>query len=161
MTYGFWLNFVVTGGAGITLSLIFAIFLFSKREDHRMIAKLSFLPGLCGISEPIVFGLPLVLNPTFAIPFIFNSGISTAIAMFATSIGFLPCNTVDVPFGRAGYPLCDYRTRLAGSGGTDCYFSRLHLYLGSLCADLQQAGRRRGITTQSPESKRGVFDRLI
>ena len=50
VTYGFWLNFVVTGGAGITLSLIFAIFLFSKREDHRMIAKLSFLPGLCGIS---------------------------------------------------------------------------------------------------------------
>lgn len=99
VTYGFWLNFVVTGGAGITLSLIFAIFLFSKRDDHRMIAKLSLLPGLCGISEPIVFGLPLVLNPTFAIPFIFNSGISTAIAMFATSIGFLPCNTVDIPFG--------------------------------------------------------------
>ena len=64
-----------------------------------MIGKLSFLPGLCGISEPIVFGLPLVLNPTFAIPFILNSGIGTGIAMFATKIGFLPCNTVDVPFG--------------------------------------------------------------
>ncbi|MCD7908659.1 MAG: PTS transporter subunit EIIC [Clostridium sp.] len=99
VTYGFWLNFVVTGGAGIILSLIFAIFLFSKREDFRMIAKLGFLPGLCGISEPVVFGIPLVLNPTFAIPFIFNSGISTAIAMFATTIGFLPCNAVDVPFG--------------------------------------------------------------
>lgn len=99
VTYGFWLNFVVTGGAGITLSLIFAIFLFSKRDDYKMIGKLSFLPGLCGISEPIVFGLPLVLNPTFAIPFILNSGIGTGIAMFATKIGFLPCNTVDVPFG--------------------------------------------------------------
>lgn len=99
VTYGFWLNFIVAGGAGITLSLIFAIFIFSKREDHKMIAKLSFLPGLCGISEPIVFGLPLVLNPTFAIPFIFNSGIATAIALFATNIGFLPCNTVDTPFG--------------------------------------------------------------
>ncbi|WP_124067228.1 PTS transporter subunit EIIC [Clostridium sp. E02] len=99
VTYGFWLNFVVTGGAGITLSLIFAIFLFSKRDDFKMIGKLSFLPGLCGISEPIVFGLPLVLNPTFAIPFILNSGIATGIAMFATKIGFLPCNTVDVPFG--------------------------------------------------------------
>ncbi len=99
VTYGFWLNFVVTGGAGITLALIFSIFLFSKRDDHKMIARLSFLPGLCGISEPIVFGLPLVLNPTFAIPFIFNSGLATGIAMFATKIGFLPCNTVDVPFG--------------------------------------------------------------
>ena len=64
-----------------------------------MIAKLGLVPALCGISEPVVFGLPLVLNPTFAIPFIFNSGITCAIAMFATSIGFLPCNTVDCPFG--------------------------------------------------------------
>jgi len=99
VTYGFWLNFIVAGGAGITLSLIFAIFIFSKRDDFKMIAKISFLPGLCGISEPIVFGLPLVLNPTFAIPFIFNSGIATAIALIATKIGFMPCNTVDVPFG--------------------------------------------------------------
>ena len=99
VTYGFWLNFIVAGGAGITLSLIFAIFIFSKRDDHKMIAKVAFLPGLCGISEPIVFGLPLVLNPTFAIPFILNSGIATAIALFATKIGFMPCNTVDVPFG--------------------------------------------------------------
>jgi len=99
VTYGFWLNFVVAGGAGITLSLIFAIFIFSKRDDYKMIAKLSFLPGLCGISEPLVFGLPLVLNPTFAIPFILNSGIATAIALFATKIGFMACNTVDTPFG--------------------------------------------------------------
>ena len=99
VTYGFWLNFVVPGGAGCILSLIFAIFLVSKREDSRMIAKLGLVPALCGISEPVVFGLPLVLNPTFAIPFIFNSGITCAIAMFATSIGFLPCNTVDCPFG--------------------------------------------------------------
>lgn len=99
VTYGFWLNFVVAGGAGITLALVFAIFIFSKRDDYRMVAKVAFLPGLCGISEPIVFGLPLVLNPTFAIPFIFNSGIATAIALFATKIGFMPCNTVDTPFG--------------------------------------------------------------
>ncbi len=99
VTFGFWLNYIVPGGAGMILSLILAIFIFSKREDHRMIAKLGFLPGLCGISEPVVFGLPLVLNPTFAIPFVFNSAISCAIALFATNIGFLPCNTVDVPFG--------------------------------------------------------------
>lgn len=99
VTYGFWMSFVVPGGAGITLSLILAIFIFSKRDDHKMIAKVAFLPGLCGISEPIVFGLPLVLNPTFAIPFILNSGIATGIALFATKIGFMACNTVDVPFG--------------------------------------------------------------
>lgn len=83
----------------MTLCLIIAIFLFSKRDEEKAIAKLGFLPGICGISEPVVFGIPLVLNPIHAIPFAFGSGICVAIAMFATSIGFLPCNTVDVPFG--------------------------------------------------------------
>lgn len=99
VTYGFWINFIVIGGAGMILSLIIAIFLFSKREDHRMMAKLGFFPSLFGISEPIVFGLPLVLNPTFAIPFIFNSAIACGIALIATKIGFMACNTVDTPFG--------------------------------------------------------------
>ncbi len=99
VTRAFWMNFVSPGGAGICVSLIFAILLFSKREDHRGIAKSCLLPGLLSISEPIVFGLPLVLNPIFAIPFILNSGIATAIGMFFSTIGFLPCNTIDIPFG--------------------------------------------------------------
>lgn len=99
VTMGFWCWFVVMGGAGMVLSLIIAVLIFSKRDDHRMIAKLGLVPAICGISEPVVFGLPLVLNPTFAIPFIFNSGIATAIALFFTNIGFLPCNVVDAPFG--------------------------------------------------------------
>jgi PTS system cellobiose-specific IIC component len=99
ITMGFWLTFIVVGGAGITLSLVFAILAFSKREDYRMIAKMALAPGLCGISEPIVFGLPMVMNPIFALPFIFCSGIATAIALLAVKIGFILPGTVDVPFG--------------------------------------------------------------
>lgn len=98
-TMGFWNAFLTPGGAGMTFCLILAILIVGKREDEKAIAKLGLLPGVCGISEPVVFGIPLVLNPTYAIPFIINGGIAAAIAMFATSIGFLPCNTVDVPFG--------------------------------------------------------------
>ena len=99
VTRGFYTFFSVAGGAGMILSLIFAIFLVSKRDDYKMIAKLGLVPAICGVSEPVVFGLPLVLNPTFVIPFIFNSCIATAIALFATNIGFLACNIVDAPFG--------------------------------------------------------------
>lgn len=99
LTRGLWTVFVVVGGAGLTLSLIFAILMFSKREDHRAIAKLSLLPGICGIGEPMVFGLPLVLNPVFAVPFILNSGIAAAIALVAIKIGFISCSVVDAPFG--------------------------------------------------------------
>lgn len=90
---------MTASGNGIMLSVLIAIFLFSKREDHRAIAKATTVTTLFGISEPVIFGLPLVMNPTFAIPFIFSSGVATAIAMFATNIGFLPCNVVDTPMG--------------------------------------------------------------
>lgn len=93
------MNFVVPGGAGCILSLIIAIMLFSKRDDYREVAKFGLPSTVCGIPEPVYFGLPVVLNPTFAIPLAITSPISTAIAMFATNIGFLPCNTVDVPLG--------------------------------------------------------------
>lgn len=99
VTMGFWVAFVTASGNGIMLSVLIAIFLFSKREDHRAIAKATTVTTLFGISEPVIFGLPLVMNPTFAIPFIFSSGVATAIAMFATNIGFLPCNIVDAPMG--------------------------------------------------------------
>ena len=99
LTRGFWTSFVVVGGGGITLSLLIAIFIFSKREDHKSIAKFSLIPGICGINEPVVFGLPLVLNPIFAIPFILNSVIATFIAVVATNIGFLTCGVLDCPPG--------------------------------------------------------------
>jgi len=99
VTMGFWMSFIVPGGAGLTLSLLIAILISSKRADYKAVAKVSFMPGLFGISEPVVFGLPLVLNPVFAIPFVFASSVGTAIALFFNQIGFLQPNTVDVPFG--------------------------------------------------------------
>lgn len=99
LTRGFWTSFVVVGGGGITLSLLIAIFIFSKREDYKSIAKFSLIPGICGINEPVVFGLPLVLNPIFAIPFILNSVIAAFIAVVATNIGFLTCGVLDCPPG--------------------------------------------------------------
>ena len=99
LTRGFWTSFVVVGGGGITLSLLIAIFIFSKREDHKSITKFSLIPGICGINEPVVFGLPLVLNPIFAIPFILNSVIAAFIAVVATNIGFLTCGVLDCPPG--------------------------------------------------------------
>ena len=74
------------GGSGATLGLIIAIFLFSKRAHYRMLAKMATPPGIFQINEPMVFGLPLVLNPIMAIPFIFIPAITILIAWFFTAI---------------------------------------------------------------------------
>ena len=51
------------GGSGVTIALIIAIFLFSKRQEYRAVAKLSAPMGIFNINEPITFGIPMVLNP--------------------------------------------------------------------------------------------------
>lgn len=99
ITMGSWVTFLVVGGAGLILSLNIALLLFSKKDDLRAVAKIGLVPSLFGISEPVVFGLPLVLNPIFAIPFVLGSGIPAAIVLVANQWGFLGSNIVDVPFG--------------------------------------------------------------
>lgn len=99
ITDTFWIAFTVFGGSGIPLALIFALLMAGKRKEQREIAKISLIPGLFGISEPLVFGLPIVLNPTFAIPFILGSALTTGLALLAVNIGFLAPSIVSVPVG--------------------------------------------------------------
>ena len=62
-------TFIRPGGGGATLGLIIVGLLFGKSNQMRTILKLSTPPGLFNINEPIVFGLPIVFNPYFFIPF--------------------------------------------------------------------------------------------
>ncbi|MGL4874162.1 MAG: PTS sugar transporter subunit IIC, partial [Clostridium sp.] len=62
--------YAMPGGSGGTLALLIAIFIFSKKQESRELAKLAIAPGIFQINEPVIFGLPLVLNPIYFIPFI-------------------------------------------------------------------------------------------
>ena len=86
------------GGAGCTIALIIAIFIFSKREETRAVAKLSAPMGLFNINEPVVFGLPIVLNPVYLIPWVLVPTVLVIIAYAATSIGLVPPVFLEVPW---------------------------------------------------------------
>ena len=86
------------GGSGITLALIIAILLFSKREDSRTIAKLGAPMGFFNINEPIIFGMPIVLNPLYVIPWLIIPPITAAIAFGLTAAGIIPATFVAVPW---------------------------------------------------------------
>lgn len=77
------------GGSGGTIVLILAILLFSKRQDYKTVAKLSIGPGIFNINEPILFGLPIVLNPIMFIPFLLAPVVSISIGYFATVLGWV------------------------------------------------------------------------
>lgn len=84
---GSWDAYVFAGGSGATLALIIAILLVSKRKQDREIAKLALPPGIFMINEPVLFGLPVVLNPIYFIPFIIVQPVLTVVAYFATVAG--------------------------------------------------------------------------
>ena len=90
--------FAWMGGAGCTLALIISVIIFSKREDQRAVAKVAAPMGVFNINEPVVFGLPLVLNPIYIIPFIAIPTILVSIGYAATVLGFVPPVFVDVPW---------------------------------------------------------------
>ena len=90
--------FVWMGGAGCSLALIIAILIFSKREESRTVAKLSAPMGVFNINEPVTFGLPIVLNPIYFIPFIIIPIVLAIIAYFCTSLGIIPPTFVTVPW---------------------------------------------------------------
>lgn len=57
------------GGSGVTLGLLIAMILTSKSKQNKTISRLAFAPGLFNINEPVLFGLPVILNPIMLIPF--------------------------------------------------------------------------------------------
>ncbi|WEG73771.1 PTS sugar transporter subunit IIC [Vagococcus intermedius] len=77
------------GGSGGTITLILAILIFSKRADYLTMGKLALGPGIFNINEPIMFGLPIVLNAIMFIPFIVAPVVATAIGYLATSWGLV------------------------------------------------------------------------
>jgi PTS system cellobiose-specific IIC component len=90
--------FAWQGGAGCTFALLIAILVFSRREDHKTIAKLATPMGVFNINEPVVFGLPIVLNPLFIIPWILVPVLLATIGWIATAVGFVPPVYVQVPW---------------------------------------------------------------
>ncbi|MGX6962561.1 PTS sugar transporter subunit IIC [Vagococcus xieshaowenii] len=81
--------FSMFGGSGGTIVLIIAILIFSKRADYKTIGKLSLGPGIFNINEPVMFGLPIVLNPIMFVPFLLAPIVTTAIGYFATINGWV------------------------------------------------------------------------
>lgn len=81
-------RYAMLGGAGGTLGLIMLMWK-SKSTKLSSLAKISIIPGLCSINEPITFGVPMVYNPIMAIPYIFTPSICVIIGYYAQELGFV------------------------------------------------------------------------
>lgn len=91
--------FLIAGGTGATLSLIVSIWIGAKSPELKAIAKLSAPASIFNINEPIIFGIPIVLNPIMMIPFVLVPIVLCIITYFAMKLGIVPLlQGIEIPW---------------------------------------------------------------
>ncbi|HZG14410.1 MAG TPA: PTS sugar transporter subunit IIC [Candidatus Bathyarchaeia archaeon] len=97
--------FVWIGGSGATLGLVLCMLFFAKTKYTKTLGRTVLAPGIFNINEPVIFGMPVVLNPTLIIPFVIVPLINATVAYFATVLGLvnptyiMPPWTLPAPIG--------------------------------------------------------------
>jgi PTS system cellobiose-specific IIC component len=87
-TIGFYYSFLQVTGSGITLGLVL-LMMFSKSKSFQSMGKVSIVPSIFGINEPVIFGTPIVMNPYMFIPFVFGPVLIGAMDFLAFSTGLI------------------------------------------------------------------------
>lgn len=95
-TIGFILNNRGARSFAVALLAIFGC----KSEQLKAVGKIGLIPSMFGISEPIKFGIPQVMNIRMLLPLMVTPAVSVLSAYLLTIVGFLPYhNGVNIPTG--------------------------------------------------------------
>lgn len=89
-TKTFFDSFVLMGGCGSALCLVLAMIFFGRQRSQKDLGKIALVPVLFNINELVVFGLPIVLNPIYFIPFLLIPLLLTLTSYGAMRIGLVP-----------------------------------------------------------------------
>lgn len=96
-TQPFWDFYIFLGGSGATLALVI-LMAFSRSAHLKSIGRMSIVPGFFQINEPVIFGTPMVLNPTLFLPFLLVPCINATIAYFAVHSGLVGMGIATTPW---------------------------------------------------------------
>lgn len=83
-------DLIYMGGIGATLAVCILLALRSKSKQYKEIGKISVVPGIFNINEPVMFGLPIVLNPIAFIPLVFTPVVLILINYYTMYFGIVP-----------------------------------------------------------------------
>lgn len=92
-------QFSTVTGAGMTIGLVVFMCFMARSAQMRSIGKLALVPGIFNINEPVLFGVPIVMNPMLALPFFIMPPLSAGSTYLLIKAGILPyLNGVQVPW---------------------------------------------------------------
>lgn len=83
-------QYMTVTGAGMTIGLVIFMVFFAKSQQYKELGKLSIVPGLFNINEPVIFATPIVMNPIMLLPFMLAPLCSGLLLYFAIYTGLVP-----------------------------------------------------------------------
>ncbi len=87
------------GGSGMTLAVVIIMAFILKKKMYKDVGRLALGAGLFNVNEPVIFGLPIVLNATILIPWVLAPIVVTAFNYIVMAVGIVPAPTgVAVPW---------------------------------------------------------------
>lgn len=90
-------QFGTVTGSGMTIGLVIFMVVFAKSAQMKSLGALEVAPAIFNINEPILFGLPIVMNPLMFIPFAITPAISMGLTYWAIKLGIIPLFTGFMP----------------------------------------------------------------
>jgi len=93
----FYIWFVWLGGSGAAL-LVPWMMLRARSASLRAVGKVAALPALFNINEPLIFGAPVVMNPTLAVPFLLAPLLCALTTWAAMQLGLVARPYLAVPW---------------------------------------------------------------
>ncbi|MDR1769312.1 MAG: EAL domain-containing protein [Hungatella sp.] len=88
--------FVYMGGCGTTLALLLAFVFCGEYKRNRRFFFIGLSNSIFNINEPLIFGIPIVFNPIYAVPFILTPCIMFLTTYLAMSAGLVPPVTREI-----------------------------------------------------------------
>lgn len=89
VTKPFWWMFMAIGGSGATFGLCLVLLFACKSKQLRTVGKLGIVPAFFNINEPVIFGVPIMLNPVMFIPFVSAMTINAILVYICMATGLV------------------------------------------------------------------------
>ena len=83
-----YMYFVNLGGSGATFGLVILMAFKAKSQHLKKLGRVALPTSIFNINEPIIFGTPMVMNPSMAIPFILAPTINYFLTSLVNQFGF-------------------------------------------------------------------------
>lgn len=93
-----WTSLLMDNYIWIGLAPMAFVMLFSKSTRIKSLGALALPAAIFNIGEPLIFGLPIMLNPVMMIPFILTYVVMAILSIIFVNLGLLPVPVLSIPW---------------------------------------------------------------